>query len=251
MKTIRSASLALTLTLASAASGHAATPAGFVSLFNGKDLTHWKIPEGDNGHWKVLDGVIDYDARSEAPERKKDLWSAKDYTDFVLKLDWRIKATPGTYAMPDVLPDGTYRLGPDGKPVLTHRSNADSGIYLRGSTKAQLNIWCWPIGSGEIYGYRNDTTQPPEVRRATTPKLNADKPVGEWNTFEITLRGDRVTILLNGKTVIENAQLPGIPASGPIGLQHHGTFNDGKYDGASALMQFRNLSIKELAPAAK
>ena len=39
-------------------------PPGFVSLFNGKDLTHWKVPEGDNGHWKVVNGVIDYDARS-------------------------------------------------------------------------------------------------------------------------------------------------------------------------------------------
>ena len=34
-----------------------AAEAGFVSLFNGKDLSSWKIPAGDNGHWKVLDGV--------------------------------------------------------------------------------------------------------------------------------------------------------------------------------------------------
>ena len=32
----------------------------------------------------------------------------------------------------------------------------DSGIYLRGSSKSQVNIWCWPIGSGEVYGYRTD-----------------------------------------------------------------------------------------------
>lgn len=223
----------------------------FVSLFNGKDLTHWKIPEGDNGHWKVLDGVIDYDALSEAPERKKDLWSAKEYGDFVLRIEWRIKDTPATYAMPDVLADGTYRLGADGKPILTHRPNADSGIYLRGSTKAQLNIWCWPIGSGEIYGYRNDAKMPPEVRRATTPKMRADKPVGEWNAFEITLQGDRVTVVLNGKTVIENAQLPDIPSRGPIGLQHHGSLKNGKYDGASALVQFRNISIREILPSGK
>src|SRR5262249_2266204 len=37
-------------------------PAGFASLFNGKDLSGWKVPEGDGGHWKVIDGVIDYDA---------------------------------------------------------------------------------------------------------------------------------------------------------------------------------------------
>ncbi len=44
-------------------------PDGFVSLFNGKDLTGWKVPEGDNGHWKVVDGAIDYDAESEAKGR--------------------------------------------------------------------------------------------------------------------------------------------------------------------------------------
>lgn len=56
-------------------------PEGFLSLFNGKDLTNWKIPAGDNGHWKVLDDVLDYDAESEAKE-SKDLWSAKEYKDF-------------------------------------------------------------------------------------------------------------------------------------------------------------------------
>ena len=35
---------------------------GYESLFNGKDLRGWKVPEGDNGHWRVVDGVIDYDA---------------------------------------------------------------------------------------------------------------------------------------------------------------------------------------------
>ncbi len=38
---------------------------GFVPLFNGKDFKGWKVPQGDNGHWKVVDGVIDYDAQSE------------------------------------------------------------------------------------------------------------------------------------------------------------------------------------------
>src|SRR4051812_37736537 len=47
-----------------------AAPEGFESLFNGKDLSGWKVPPGDNGHWKVQDGVIDYDARSEARGEK-------------------------------------------------------------------------------------------------------------------------------------------------------------------------------------
>jgi hypothetical protein len=85
-------------------------PAGFVSLFNGHDLSGWKIPEGDGGHWKVVDGVIDYDAESEAPDDKS-LWTVKSYRNFVLHVDWRIKETP--YVNPNVpyiLPDGTHAI---------------------------------------------------------------------------------------------------------------------------------------------
>lgn len=218
---------------------------GFVSLFNGRDLSHWKVPEGDGGHWKVLNGVIDYDALSESP-KDKNLWSEKEYKDFVLKIDWRIKETKGLYPVPTVLPDGSEKLGPDGKPIITPTPNADSGIYLRGSSKSQINIWCWPIGSGEVYGYRRDKTVSPEVRAGVTPKMKADHPVGEWNSFVITLKGDRLTVQLNGQTVIENAQLPGIPEKGPLALQHHGGMRNGEYIPASSLVQFRNISIKEL-----
>ena len=65
---------------------------GWQSLFNGKDLSGWKIPEGDNGHWKVVDGVIDYDAQSEAAN-EKNLWTEKSFGDFTLNIDWRIKET--------------------------------------------------------------------------------------------------------------------------------------------------------------
>jgi len=61
------------------------------------------------------------------------------------------------------------------------------------------------------------------------------------------LHGGRLTVVLNGKTVIENAQLPNVPESGPIALQHHGGMgNDGKLSPASSLMQFRNIFIREL-----
>ena len=60
------------------------------------------------------------------------------------------------------------------------------------------------------------------------------------------MRGDRLTVVLNGITVIENAQLPGIPERGPIALQHHGGMRDGKWSSPPALVQFRNISIKEL-----
>ncbi len=217
----------------------------FQSLFNGKDLTGWKVPEGDNGHWKVVDGVIDYDAQSEAPGEKH-LWTEKSYKDFTLKIDWRIKETTGYYDVPYVLPDGSVVLDADGNKVTHKIKNADSGIYLRGTSKAQLNIWCWPIGSGEVYGYRNDPEQSPEVRAGVTPKLNADNPIGAWNSFEITVRGDRLTVVLNGETIIENAQLPDLPEEGPIALQHHGGKKDGVFSPASSLVQFRNIEIKDL-----
>ena len=58
----------------------------FASIFNGKDLTGWKIPAGDNGHWKVVDGVVDYDAASEA---------TGDKASVVGKILWRFHPARG------------------------------------------------------------------------------------------------------------------------------------------------------------
>ncbi|WP_435007707.1 3-keto-disaccharide hydrolase [Tundrisphaera lichenicola] len=220
---------------------------GFVTLFNGKDLAGWKVPEGDNGHWKVVEGVIDYDARSEAAGAK-DLVSEKEYGNFVLKFDWRLKETPYiNQGIPYVLPDGLHARGADGKELKLALPDSDSGVFLRDvNGKSQVNIWCWPIGSGEVYGYRMDPKMSPAVRAGVTPKHQADKPVGEWNSFEITLIDDRLTVVLNGITVIQDAQLPGIPEHGPIAFQHHGGFKDGKYLGPPSLVQFRNVRIKPL-----
>lgn len=220
-------------------------PAGFVSLFNGKELSEWKIPEGDNGHWKVLDGVIDYDAQSEAKE--KDLWTKKSYKNFVLYVDWRIKATPWKNpGVPLILPSGLHKHDENGKEITMTVPDSDSGILLRGVGKCQANIWCWPIGSGEVYGYRMDDKMSPEVRRGVTPKVNADKNIGEWNTFKITMNGDRLSVELNGILVIDKAHVPGIPESGPIGLQHHGDKKDGEWVSPPSLVQFKNIFIKEL-----
>jgi len=224
----------------------AETPAGFVSLFNGQDLSGWMVPQGDNGHWKVVDGAIDYDAQSEAA-KDKNLWSDKEYRDFVLRVDWRIKATPFRNKNARiVMPDGTDKLDENGKPILIDVPDSDSGIFLRGAGKAQVNIWCWPVGSGEFYGYRTDRKMPAEVRAAVTPRVNADKNISEWNTFEITVKGDMVSVVLNGKKVIEGARLPELPEKGRIALQHHGRFLDGKWTGPPSLVQFRNIYIREL-----
>jgi hypothetical protein len=63
----------------------------------------------------------------------------------------------------------------------------------------------------------------------------ADKPIGQWNRFLITMKGDRLTVDLNGKRVIDNALLPDVPSRGRIALQHHGD-----------PVQFANLFVKEL-----
>jgi len=224
-------------------------PEGFTPLFNGKDLSGWKIPTGDNGHWKVINGVIDYDARSESPVPDKSLWTEKEFGDFVLRVDWRLKTDPGyKHGVQIILPDGSQKKGPDGKDELTEIDDVDSGIYVRGNSKSQINSWMWPIGSGEVYGYRMDRKMPPEVRAGVTPKKKADRPRGQWNTFEITMKGDRLWVKLNGEEVISNAQLPGVPKRGAIALQHHGGYNTktGQWTGPPSLVQFCNIAIKEL-----
>jgi len=207
---------------------------GFLSLYNGIDLAGWKVEPGHEGHWKPENWILSYDGKSEAED--KNLWSAKEYGDFELICDWRLNAKPHEEARPVILPNGEYEKGEDGKPkTVVVQDAGDSGIYLRGNSKSQVNIWCWPAGSGEVYGYRTDAKMPAEVRAGVTPKVKADRPIGQWNRFVITMRGDRLTVKLNGQTVIDGAQLPGVPPRGPIALQHHGDS-----------LQFANIYIKEL-----
>jgi len=220
---------------------------GFAPLFNGRDLSGWKVPAGDNGHWRVVGGVIDYDAESESPADDKSLWTEREFGDFVLRLDWRIKETPYVNpSVPLIRYDGSHKKGADGRDIRIAVPDSDSGVYLRGSSKAQVNIWCWPIGSGEVYGYRTDTSMPAAVRAGVTPLRHADRDIGEWNTFEITMRGDRLDVVLNGERVIADAQLPGIAARGPIALQHHGEKKNGVWVSPPSLVQFRNIAIREL-----
>ena len=220
---------------------------GFVPLFNGLNLDGWKVPEGDNGHWKVVNESIDYDAGSEA-KGDKHLWTAKAYTDYTLVCDWRIKETPYTNPRArKILADGTEEKGPDGQPLSLAIPDSDSGIILGGDQRYQVNIWCWPIGSGEMYGIRTDKTTPADLRAAVTPRVKADKAIGEWNRYEITHRKGTVTVVLNGQTVLPAVKIPGLPATAPIGLQHHGGKDArGEWNSPPALLQFRNIFIKEL-----
>ena len=221
---------------------------GWVSLFNGKDMSQFDVQPWHTKMWTVKDGTIDCNPLTGKMAGDKSLWTKESYGDFELQMDWRIKRTTGKYNVPTVLPSGLHKKGPDGKDIITKIDNADSGIYLRGTSKAQVNIWCWPVGSGEVYGYRMDAKQPASVRAGVTPKVNADKPVGEWNRFHITMKGDRLTVVLNGKTVLDNAELPKVPEAGQIALQLHGGYNPEtkQWSPASSLLQFKNIYVREL-----
>lgn len=214
----------------------AARAQGFRSLYSGLDLRGWQTLPGHKGHWKAKNWILAYDGKSQAPEGKRSLWTKESFENFILIVDWRQPADPVSDKVPNILPDGSYaRRSDDSQLLVTVPDAGDSGIYLRGSTKAQVNIWNWPIGSGEIWGYRTDQTMPAKVRRAATPIVKADQSIGKWNRFIITVVDSQVTVELNGQTVIRKAKLPGLPSKGPIGLQHHGD-----------PVEFANIYIKEL-----
>jgi len=220
--------------------------AGYTQLFNGKDLKGWKAPVGDNGHWSVIDGVIDYDARSEA-EGDKNLWTEEEFTDFELHVEWRFKGYGDhLFALPTILPNGEYLKDADGKVIKPLGPNSDSGILLKGV--GQTNLWCWSVGSGELWSVRNNKELSAELRAAAVPNSNQDNPVGFWYALDITVKGEHITIKNNGIIVINNALYPGLDVKGSIGFQHHGGIKKetGKLGGASSLVQFRNIWIKEL-----
>jgi hypothetical protein len=209
----------------------------FLSLVEDDSLSQWKVEPWHQGHWTVRDGVIDYDGKAENKSfQKNSLWTKQGFGNCQMYAEWRLSEEPKMKPQPIVLYNGDFLLNDAGKRITRPRRDAgDSGLMFRGTAKCQANIWSQELGSGEINGYRTDRKMPPEVRRACIPIKNADRPLGEWNAFLITLQGDRMTVELNGETVIDAARLPDLPAIGPIGLQHHGD-----------PVQFRQLWVKNL-----
>lgn len=203
-------------------------PAGFTALFNGKDLTGWKGLVGNpktraamspgelaaaqktadekmREHWKAQDGVLVFDGKGD------NLCTAKDYGNFELYVDWKIE------------------------------KGGDSGLYLRGTPQVQIWDTEWepyfPNGAEKGSGSLWNNQKNPRF-----PDAKADKPAGEWNTFHIKMVGDKVTVKLNGKTVVNEVPLENywerdkpLYDKGSIELQNHGN-----------TLYFRNIYVKEL-----
>lgn len=205
-------------------------PKGFTALFNGKDLTNWQgvidLPQRKKltpeqladkqkeanekylPHWTIKDGILHYDGKGNS------LQTIKDYGDFELYVDWKIE------------------------------KKGDSGLYLRGNP--QVQIWDSDSlgdnlaedrgkGSGGLWNNKKGS-------KGKQPSKKADRPVGLWNTFHIIMKGDKVTVILNGEEVVSEAPLENywekgkpLPEKGPIELQHHGDH-----------LRFKNIYIKEL-----
>lgn len=154
-----------------------------IKLFNGKDLSGWKMGAPGTPAWTVQDGVLI------TPGNGPELYSDATFQDFKLHVE--------------------FNCGKD----------SNSGVYLRGRYETQIETesQAEPPShhTGGIYGFIAPTPEQPR-----TPDV--------WQTFDITLIGRTVTVVLNGKTVIDKKEIPGITGGavdsneakpGPIYLQ--------------------------------
>jgi 3-keto-disaccharide hydrolase len=231
---------ALTWLIAFAASPLPAAepPAGFTPLFNGKDLDGW---HGWAIHAKGASPVAL--AKLSPEERKAKLveWTADARKHWRVENGELVNDGQGAYLATDK-EYGDVELLVEYKTVPA----ADSGIYLRDTP--QVQIWDWNqkfdpknpnrkphLGSGGLF---NNT--PGAAGR--DPLLLADRPFGEWNSFRIVQVGERTTVYLNGKLVVDHARMENywerslpLPKSGRILLQTHG-----------GEIRWRNLFVREI-----
>jgi hypothetical protein len=192
-------------------------PEGFTALFNGKDLTGWQ-------------GLVELPDRAKlTPQQlaKKQEEANKKYLPHWKVVDGVLTYDGKGQSLQTVKDYGNFEMYVDWKIG----KKGDSGIYLRGNP--QVQIWDNPEGSGGLYNNQ---------KHARKPLVVADKPVGQWNRFHILMKGDRVTVYLNGKKVVDDTPLENywqrgkpLPAKGPIELQHHGD-----------RLWFKNIYVKEL-----
>ena len=214
-----SSSLVLSLALAPALVAQQAE-AGFTSLFDGKTLSGWTLIGGRGEGYGVKDGVL-FCAKGGGGK----LLTDKEYSDFVLRFEFRMPAEGSNNGLGIRAPregDAAYQ-----------------GI--------ELQILDEKAALAEKWGKLKETQFHGSVYDVIAAKKGAQKPAGEWNVQEVTAKGRKITVVLNGQTILD-ADLdtvkdpevlkkhPGLArTSGHIGFLGHNDY-----------LEFRNIRIKEL-----
>ena len=201
---------------------------GFVPLFNGKDLKGWKGLVADPIKRSKMDAKALAEAQKKADAEMRDSWKA---------VDGELQFTGHGNNITTIKKYGDFEMLVDWKIIDDGKQEGDAGIYLRGTP--QVQIWDnarvkvgAQVGSGGLYNNKVNESKPLKV---------ADKKLGEWNTFRIIMKADRVTVYLNGELVTHNVILENywdknlpIFAEEQIELQAHGS-----------PVSYRNIYIKE------
>lgn len=186
---LRRAGLAAGLLLTFAVAGRAAADEEWTPLFNGRDLAGWKTfiePEAvakgakPEDIWQVADGVIRCAGRPIGY-----LLTDDEYSDYVLRFKWKWGEKPGNSGC-FVHVVGEDMIWPKGVEAQL-QSGAAGDFWLVGG--AQLDI--------------DKSRQDPNVERHyfRTKKDGVEKPIGEWNQYEITCDGDTIKLVVNGQEV--------------------------------------------------
>jgi hypothetical protein len=214
--TIRFA-LACLLAIICAAARADEPPAGFTSLFNGRDLDGW---QGATAGYEAVNGEL----RSR-PGVGGNLLTAGEYGDFVLRFEFRL--TPGAN-------NGlAIRTPPAGHAAF-------DGIELQilddGHEKYR-GIEPWQA-HGSIYGV------------VAAERGTCLKPAGEWNTEEVTVQGTRVKVVVNGKTIVDADTAPFRDGRPTLDGKAHPGLSRTKghigFAGHHDEVHFRNIRLKPL-----
>ena len=156
----------------------------FKTLFNGKNLKAWSIPE-NNQWWSVKDGLLV--AQSDPDKTGSILWTKKDFRDFIIEADFKFG-------------EGTVDSG-----FFIREENEQIQIGESGSLKRDMT--CSPYIVGKGY---------PVEAEGVADLLKPD----DWNTIKVKAEGNKYTAWLNGKEVMYYESESDL-ASGPIGIQLH------------------------------
>ncbi|OYV06702.1 MAG: hypothetical protein CFE26_04900 [Verrucomicrobiales bacterium VVV1] len=111
---------------------------GFTQIFDGQTLTGWKPEKDGDASWTAVNGLLKHNG---AAKPASQLWTEKEYGDFTLVLDWRWSGHGPLMKRPVLGPDGNEKKGADGQPEMVEVEELDSGVYLRGNEKSQVNLW--------------------------------------------------------------------------------------------------------------